>query len=325
MKKSLVALAVLAASGASFAQSSVTLYGVADIWLGNVKTDGAAGTSVTQLTSGGVSTSVWGMKGSEDLGGGLKANFKLEQSVAFDTGAASGFNREAWVGLSGGFGTVRFGKVSSAYNDPEGAAGAIFGSGTLGPIGIAFESDIQEDARPVNTIYYAAPTMGGFDASVSYSLDEKKTGGSELKSLGLIYAAGPLFAGLGYQTQKAYGSSTEVQLTQVNVTYDLAVVKLLGALGHVGNSYGVAGDKVNEWQIGVDVPVSAAFAVSTGYAKSDYTFAAGGPDDKVTVFSVGGAYSLSKRTTAYVGFATSKLDSTDVKTDRYAVGIKHTF
>ena len=73
MKKSLIALAVLAASGAAMAQSSVTLYGIADVWFGGLKADQQAGNPdrVTKLDSGGVNTSRWGLKGSDDLGGGL--------------------------------------------------------------------------------------------------------------------------------------------------------------------------------------------------------------------------------------------------------------
>ncbi|PIW09251.1 MAG: porin [Comamonadaceae bacterium CG17_big_fil_post_rev_8_21_14_2_50_60_13] len=329
MKKSLVALAVLAASGASFAQSSVTLYGIADIWFGNVKTDagnaGAPTSSITQVTSGGVDTSRWGLKGSEDLGGGLKANFKLEQGFSLDTGAAAaGFNRVAQVGFSGGFGEVKLGKVSSAYNDLEAAAAAGFGSGALGPVAIAFQSDASYTSRPSNTIYYAMPTLSGFDAMVSYSFDEKAAGGMEVVSLGVSYSAGPVFAGLGYQTEQAVGSAVEAKYTQANVTYDMGVAKLLGAYGNVTNDAGVSGNDVSEWQIGVDVPVSTALTVSTGYAKSTRSFTVGA-DDKVTAFSVVGAYALSKRTYLYGGFATSTVDSTDVKTDRYAVGINHKF
>lgn len=327
MKKSLVALAVLAASGASFAQSSVTVYGTIDASLARVTETNQPSKSL--MLSGAVATSVWGFKGSEDLGGGLKANFKLEQSFDVSTGAqaaaGSAFSREAWVGFSGGFGEVKLGKVSSAYNDSEGAAGAVFGSGTMGPIGVAFESDIQENARPTNTIYYATPTFSGFNGSVSYSLDEKSATGTEVVSLGVAYAAGPLFASLGYQTQQDFGATTEVKLTQVNVTYDLGVAKLLGALGNVSNSYGVDGDKAKEWQIGVDVPLSTALTLSAGYANSKHTFASGAADDKHTVFSIGGAYSLSKRTTAYLAAETDKFDLADVTTNRYAVGVIHKF
>jgi predicted porin len=146
MKKSLVALAVLAASGASFAQSSVTAYGILDIWAGTVKTeDGVAGTSLTQtkLDSGGVSHDRWGFKGSEDLGGGLKANFNLEQGFTLDNGAhdagSTGFNRYAWVGLSGGFGEIKLGKTATAFDDVNGASDAVFDS-ALSPMNHVFGS-----------------------------------------------------------------------------------------------------------------------------------------------------------------------------------------
>ena len=80
MKKSLIALAVLAASGAAMAQSSVTLYGVADVVI-HKDADVSA-----KMTSGGVSTSRWGVKGSEDLGGGLSANFNFEQGLDLTNG-----------------------------------------------------------------------------------------------------------------------------------------------------------------------------------------------------------------------------------------------
>jgi predicted porin len=337
MKKSLIALAVLAASGASFAQSNVTLYGTVDASLAHVK---SGSTSNTLMLSGAVATSVFGFKGSEDLGSGLKANFKLEEAFDGSDGTATaGFSREAWVGFSGGFGEVKLGKVSSAYNDTEGAAGAVFGSGTVGPIGVVFESDIQEIARPTNTIYYSTPNFSGFTGSVSYSLDEKTAAvaadpvkvtpavaaAQRVESLGLSYAAGPLYVGFGYQTQRAYDVDPAVKMTQVNVTYDLGVVKLLGAVGQVKNSKGISGDKTSEWQIGVDVPVSSALTVSAGYANAKYTYANGSADDKHNAFSVGAAYALSKRTTAYAAVETDKFDLADVKTDKYAVGVIHKF
>jgi predicted porin len=96
MKKSLVALAVLAASGAAMAQSSVTLYGIADLWFGTANTDnGTTSLSQTLLESGGVNGSRWGLKGSEDLGGGLKANFDLQQGIRLDDGSGTSL-RNGW-------------------------------------------------------------------------------------------------------------------------------------------------------------------------------------------------------------------------------------
>jgi predicted porin len=350
MKKSLIALAVLAASGASFAQSSVSIYGLLDVSLAHVK---AGDVTTNSMLSGAVSTSVWGFKGSEDLGGGLKANFKLEQGFNIDDGTAklganntnaTTFSRESWVGLSGGFGEVKLGKVSSAYNDIEGVAAPVFGSGTVGPMGVAFQTDIQENARPSNTVYYSTPTFSGFTGSASFSLDEKTATatvtGQKVNSLAGSYAAGPLYVGLGYQTQQDYNSTTaplQVKLSQLNVTYDLTVVKLIGALGHVTNSNGIEG-KANEWLIGVDVPVTSALTLSAGYShsKTDGTTNTGAAtslvdvDFKQSAFSIGAAYSLSKRTLVYVAAETDKITdkgngADDLTTDRYAVGIKHSF
>ena len=121
MKKTLIALAVLAASGAVMAQSSVTLYGIADIVVHKDKGESA------RMTSGGVSTSRWGIKGSEDLGGGLNATFQFEQGIDLTTGALKNsdapFDRQANVGLNGGFGTLKFGKVWNPYDDVAGEIG----------------------------------------------------------------------------------------------------------------------------------------------------------------------------------------------------------
>jgi predicted porin len=144
--------------------------------------------------------------------------------------------------------------------------------------------------------------------------------------LGLSYEQGPLYVGAGYQAQQAFGSAVEVQMSQLNATYDLTSVKLLGALGRVANSNGVTGDTATEWQIGVDVPVSSALTVSAGYASSTTDFlAAGAADAKHTAFSVGGKYALSKRTFAFAGIASAKLDTTNVTVNTYAFGINHTF
>jgi len=84
MKKSLIALAALAASGAVMAQSSVTLYGNVDVAFGNHKTESRDGTAFTK--SSGVMDGSWagsrlGFRGTEDLGGGLKASFTVEQGI----------------------------------------------------------------------------------------------------------------------------------------------------------------------------------------------------------------------------------------------------
>src|SRR5665647_703578 len=116
MKKSLVALAALAVVGAASAQSSVTLYGYGDMGIGqSVQSVAHAITGTSEETQfnpsladvGGVRI---GMRGSEDLGGGLKANFQLESNAYDENGNGSGFNRATWFGISGGFGAVQLGR-----------------------------------------------------------------------------------------------------------------------------------------------------------------------------------------------------------------------
>ncbi len=122
MKKTLVALAALAASTAAFAQSapasSVTLYGVIDASFTNVNKSAVG--SFSGVTGSNVASSLWGLRGSENLGGGLRAVFNLEADLdptngTFDataSGINSGalFRRASWVGLAGGFGEITFGR-----------------------------------------------------------------------------------------------------------------------------------------------------------------------------------------------------------------------
>ena len=313
MKKSLIALAVLAASGASFAQSSVTVYGIADLWFGSIN---SAGTSTTQLTSGGVSASRFGLKGSEDLGGGLKANFLLEQGFSVDTGAATtgqAFSRQSYVGFSGNFGEVKLGKIWTAYDDISGAANASFDSALSPNAGIWKSAGYN--ANPINGFYYAAPAMGPVSAAVSYSLNEKAPTGIQSTSFNVVYAAGPVMAGVAYQVDEAYATSAQNQFTRLNASYDLGVAKLLANYGRAD----LAGAKTNEWSIGANVPVSKALTLSAGYARSTDDLAT---EVTRTGFSVAGAYSLSKRTFVYGGVRVDG-DAADAKV--YALGVNHSF
>jgi predicted porin len=143
MKKTLIALAALGAmASVAHAQSSVTLYGLVDVWAGQIKTNTAttAGTAAvvgppavaatfgqvtstkqTKIDPAGFNGSRWGMRIREDLGGGLAAIANLESGFNADTGASAQggllFGRRANIGLTGGFGTVTLGRNSSSYDD----------------------------------------------------------------------------------------------------------------------------------------------------------------------------------------------------------------
>jgi predicted porin len=346
MKKNLIALAVLAVSGMASAQSSVTLYGIVDVWVGGQKNPGEA--RQTKIDSGGVSSNRFGFKGSEDLGGGLKANFLLEQgfntdngSMAFPGSAAvpatltspaiaavpsKMFSRQAYVGFSGGFGELRLGKTFSPFDDISGATTPGFDS-ALSPSVNVWKSTTY-NANPDNTVYYASPSLGGFSGAASYSLGENKNvpvvgvSAGKTISLNAKYEGGPVYAGVAYQTEKADGSAETLKFTRVNGSYDLGMVKLLAGYGRVA----FADARVTEWQVGADFPVTTALTISGGYARSKDNSVLG--DAKRTGLGLAASYSLSKRTSLYGGVQASKQKQAgvaDLKGDLYAVGVRHAF
>jgi predicted porin len=351
MKKSLVALAVLTVSGIASAQSTVTIYGLVDAWVGTVKDNNLSQSGVNvphpfSGSGGGLQTSRFGLKGSEDLGGGLKANFLLEAGFDPSTGAANNytnpytnavstavFGRQAWVGVSGGFGELKLGKMWTPYDMVKGSGSANFDSLIFAPSTSVWASNSYQD-RPGNSIYYETPSFSGFTAAAMYSFGENKTAtvsAGKIVGFNVAYANGPIGASLAYQGEKANGAATEIKYTQLNGSYDFGVVKLLGAYGNVKNGTtpitGVAADKTKEYQIGLDFPVSSALTLSGGYARSKSTLPAGAPELKRTGYGVAALYALSKRSNLYAGIQTGKETggATERKTSTYGVGIRHTF
>ena len=345
MKKNLIALTVLAASGVASAQSSVTLYGLVDAYVGTsrvkLSTPGLATTSNRQnvVDSGGFNTSRFGLKGSEDLGGGLKANFVLEAGFDISTGAANNytnpytgvtsnaiFGRQSWVGLSGGFGEVRIGKMWTPYDEVKGLGAAAFDANIFAPATGVWASNNYQD-RPGNSIYYATPSFSGFSAAALYSLGENKTAtqsAGKIASFNVQYAGGPIAAALAYQTEKeggALSANPTAKFTQLNGSYDFGPAKLLAAYGHVKEG----GDKAKEFQVGVDVPLGAV-TLSGGVARSKITLGAGG-EVKSTGVGLAAKYDLSKRTFLYTGLqmAKNELGRSETKTDTFAVGVQHKF
>ncbi len=344
MKKSLIALAVMAAAGAASAQSSVQLYGIADLWFGSVKSEGIAhnldandkydptydGVRQTVLESGGVNTSRWGIKGSEDLGGGLKANFKLEQGFYMDDGAVkngTGFTRQAYVGLSGGFGEVQLGKVWSAYDDVSGAQTAVFDSALSGTVGVFASTGYQDYNN--NGIKYISPNFSGFTFGASYALGEDKTAtesAGSITAFNVQYANGPVAVAVGYQTEEEAGNPVSTDFTRIGGSYDFGVAKLLASYGKAENkNFGEA----TEYQIGVDVPLASNIILSANYATSEDESVAGVKGDERQGFGAAVAYVLSKRTMVYGGFRQNTTDDNTGKeigkTTVYAIGLNHKF
>lgn len=314
MKKSLIALAALAFVGAAAAQSSVTLYGIADIYVGD---SDAVGSKVA-AGSGGVAASRWGIKGSEDLGGGLKANFNFEQGVDLGNGATTaGFTRQANVGFSGGFGTLKIGKSLNAMDDVYGASNSGFDSALSANAGKVWLNGYAGEAAA--QLHYTTPTVAGFTAAVSTQLNGNvatgNAAGGKTTAFNVTYAAGPVAAALAYEDNKNTTLAAAQKGTMINGSYDLGAAKLLGSYYTTKPAGG--GAKTNSYQLGADIPVSAPLTLSVGFASSKVS----GTGTTSRAFGVTGAYALSKRTTAYAGIRAAN----QVGKDLWAVGVNHKF
>lgn len=327
MKKTLIALAAVAATGAAFAQSSVTLYGRVDASVGSTKNTvtGVSTTSQFNGSEGGLTGSRWGMKGSEDLGGGLKAEFQLENRFNVDDGTtAGGFLGDARVGLTGAFGQVHLGRTYTAFDAVKAVSvsKSVFDSAfTPMPTTGANLAISNYDVRGANQIKYVSPTVAGFSAIASVGLKETNAAGAKnISSLAALYSAGPLGAAVGIH-KNASGDNV-----MFSGSYDLGVAAL--SAGYAKFDGANNGNDQDGFTVGVEVPMGAA-AVSLGYSSGETETNAGAKVSKYTGFGLGATYALSKRTKLYAGYKDDKIkNAANVKTTGtrlYAVGIRHDF
>ena len=306
MKKSLIALAAVAVSGAAMAQSSVTLFGIVDTGFGYV--DNAVGSDNKYgLTNSGNATSRIGFRGVEDLGGGLKAGFWLEGEIfADDGGSGLNFKRRSTVSLQGGFGEVRLGRDQVAgYNKTS--SYDLFGQTGIGQFygWTNWTGSSTADAAGVrndNLISYYSPDFSGFKAGFSYGFDEKTGSDKSGRYVGGVvsYDNGPLSVALSYDQRKlayAAGVTGDKDTLTVGASYDFGAAKLSGIAQQAKYEYSVGGgdDKYNSYAVGVSAPVGAAGVVKAQYALYDQKAI----DSKAHQISLGYVHSLSKRTAVY--------------------------
>ena len=204
-KSSIVALAVLAVSGAAFAQSTVSIYGQFDA--GVYSLSKANGTDNRVVYGDGATFSnVIGFRGSEDLGGGLKGNFHLESDVQTNNGGLNQnglFRRQANVSVAGGFGDIKIGITTNPIIATNGALMPVSGNSvstvTSSALGYA-------DFYTKNAVTYTSPTMSGLTAQIQYGFSNNVESSSEgsVVAGSLAYVNGPcLFATLCKTASKA--------------------------------------------------------------------------------------------------------------------------
>ncbi len=356
MKKTLIALAAVAATGAAFAQSTVTLYGVFDTgFQSNKLTAGDTTVKQTAGVQGGMSGNRIGFKGTEDLGGGLKANFVVELGLD-PTEANSAFgdnNRQSYVGVEGAFGTFNMGRQYSLHHNNQGA-GDMLGNlnGQTGYLG-AFDSLV----RLSNSFMYTSPSFSGFTVAAEMALGEtfknadaaeganSATASNEKKNettgVRLNYANGPLAAGYAHEITKN-GSFAAVKLVGETIALDVGALDFdkrtannlyasydfgVAKVGFVNNStkYTVDGEGSLKWTnntLSAAAPLGAAtlFAsTSSGKIKAD------DGQTKVSAYQLGASYALSKRTNVYAFTGQQKWKDIEVKYTSTTLGLRHSF
>jgi len=340
-----LAAALLLACGAAQSQSTVTIYGAIDVYVGQQT---GSGVSSRKVLNSGLNPNALGFMGREDLGGGLSTGFVLEGQPAMDTGAMGQggkmFGRQSLVYLDGAFGRITLGRVhlpgrafGIKYNssgwlstDPQGQMAVATGS-TLGPL---MNSDTV-GSRVSNAVMYTAPRLGGFTFSVVQSAGEGgsfSTGQVKMTQFGAGYTEG------AFTTDMVYSKVPELAGNQLNQTdYSIGAQYALGGgvtliashFSHQGSSVAapgattaIAGSKgtdrtylmgakytTGQHTFGATYGQLKAAAVHRGRRPGNMSAPFVAPLDDVTGWALGYTYALSKRTQLFVAYGSLDSDA----------------
>jgi len=331
--------ALLAASTAN-AQSKLTLNGEIDIAIGSFEISGLNPKALTKVDSNSMSTSWFGMSGTEDLGNGLKAGFDLQSFLRPDTGASGRaapdtfWARNANVYLSGGFGKLTIGRqtpvsfLTVVRNNPFGGA---FGVSPAIRLTFGAFGNYKGDSGWGNTIGYTTPAMGGFSATAQVQASETPgTGTSTI--LGAGYKAGAFSIEASVNTTKSatgikapFNAGEKQTFNLLGANYDFGMFKAFGLIGKIKDTGFAANLDTSLYQVGVSIPVTAAGKILASYGASKEK-ATGVADVKHSIFSLGYDHFLSKRTDIYTVYMLDDEKVTGFKTgSTFMVGLRHKF
>lgn len=345
---------VLAGSMAFTANADVTLFGQIDVSVDSVDIDGG-GDDINMNSN----TSAIGVKGSEDLGNGLKAIFHLEYQTdvsGTDTDAGTvDTGRDQWLGLQGGFGKVRLGTASTTYKSSGAQIDPIYRTSLQGR-SHGLQSRLHSgdgdsgEGRMTNGVFYSTPDFNGLSGSAEYSFDDTckatTTGpcvDDDAYGLGAQYKNGPALVYASYITSDHGGND---EAWKVGGSYKLGDIALFGQYegdeGLIGSTNVATAnntvDGADLWHLGASYTMGNAM-VYAAYGQGDDSSAAA--NTEYDVFTIAGAYNFSKRTMMYGGFdqvscdaggwsnnATNQcanVQASGGEVDTFSVGMRHKF
>lgn len=361
MKKQYAILGMLAGitAGSALADTNVQFTGTVDNFVGSMRNSGDARTAA--LNSGGMTTSWFGFKGTEDLGGGLLADFALTSFFQADTGAQgrfSGdtlFSRDANVALSGGFGRVQLGRGLAPSFLPYILSNPFGDSFTFSPLVLqsyvptgafakrTWPSASASDSGWSNEIVYTTPDFAGFKANVHYQFGEV-AGDNGKRNVGInaLYFHGPLTLTAFYHNNQVsnptsgspiidatstpinYASIVRQKAWFLGGAYNFQVVKLYASYQNSKDDSTAATDmKDKTMSLGASVPLGAG-AILFDYAQTRRSGSLVGSDIKRDTASIGYDYNLSKRTDLYAIYMSDKVTGLD-REGSVGFGIRHRF
>lgn len=290
------------------AQSSVTLYGVADVFYGYFKN---SATSVSSMNSGGLGGSRWGIRAKEDLGGGLTAIAVLENGFNINNGTLGEggreFGRQAYVGMESPWGSLISGRLETVgyqwgttFDPVLMSTGSVLGSITGEEPRPWIFNPLQDPSREDNALQYTSPTWHGLHATLGYSFGSNQGADENTKyEIGSVwYSHGGLTAsyGLGRSITVAPGADSNTLEHAFGVKYRFDWLTLYGTYQLRRNNPGFT-DKA--WQGGFTVNTGPAGTLGFGYGGlSDENEVPGG-NWSVRSFAVTYTYFLSKSTSLY--------------------------
>jgi predicted porin len=294
------------------AQSNVQVFGVIDSGYTHLSSSGSG--SVNKLGSDGNMSSRLGIRGTEDLGGGLKAGFWLEAAYESDTGLGGStsadniknqsggftFGRRSTVSLMGSWGEVRLGRdFVPGFSNLAVSGGGYHAFGTNGVGSSAALFYPASGARGVthvrasNSIAYHLPKMNGIFGTVMYAFGENaENNDGRVVGARLGYAKGPI--SMAVATTKTTNSLLgDLRQSNIGGSYDFGVAKVMFLLGE--NKAGLGDRKTRAWALGAHVPVGAAGQIRVSYGAVKATNIA----NDANHFALGYVHNLSKRTALY--------------------------
>lgn len=331
----LPALAIAALTATSSPANCAELYGIVDAYVGSTKPSGAPASTIG-VGSGGMSTSFWGMTGSEDLGNGLKTNFRLEGFFLTNTGTggrAPGdalLSRNAYVGLEGSFGEIRLGRLANpmflatAQFEPFGGSSAF--SPLIAPLWVPqYGRYISGDTGWNNAVGYYTPEYAGLSGRFLYALGEAAGTNSSNNAVAMLYLdRGPLTATAAFQRTRVgpglpVGSWAQ-NVVAVGAAYDFQWLKAF--FQYDGTRTSGTSFRTDTYQIGATIPFLAGrfmiAAVQTNIRADNQPYV------RRRDAAIGYDYALSKRTDIYANVLYDKLSDkgSGITT---GFGIRHKF